>query len=82
MIKSFPATATKVLLPKVTPLNEFAVPELRLVHVIPSGVVMTTPEIPAATKVLFPKATPLSEFDVPELWLVHVIPSEDVMTVP
>ena len=43
---------------KVTPKRVKVVPEVLVVHVIPSGEVIMVPFFPTATKVLFPKVTP------------------------
>ncbi len=67
-------TATKRPFPWVTPWSQLAVPEVRGVHVTPSGEVRMAPSSPTATKSPFPWATAWRLLPLPKVCRVHVTP--------
>jgi hypothetical protein len=55
-------TATKVLLPKVTPEMSSMVPDTSMVPVTPSGELRIVPAVPTATNLLLPNVAPNKGF--------------------
>ena len=73
-LRIFPPTptATKVSLPKATPLSSLEIGVLLEVQLLPLEEVMIFPELPTATNVLFPKVTPFNVVPAPEFEKVQL----------
>jgi hypothetical protein len=64
------------------PRSQSVVPDVRIVHVMPSGDVMIVPFIPTAVNWVPDQTTLKSQTPVPDVRVVHVMPSGDVTIVP
>src|ERR1051326_60657 len=76
LVRTFPVwERTMYWLPvQTTPSRRSVVPEVREVHVVPSGLVMIAPATPTATNCPLPYATPRRLLN-PPLTFDHVMPS-------